>query len=233
MDYDVSSHVGLRKLARRVASCRLCPRLVKYLRDAHAKWPDHRCKPVPGWGDPNARLVIVGLAPGMHGANKTGRMFTYDSSGTWLYGALHSVGLSSRPVSKTPGDGLRLIDTYITSAGRCAPPQNKPLPAELQACRPFLIEELNLLRRVRVILALGRIAHDAFLTIRGLRKSAYPFSHAGVHLLEDGLTLLDSYHPSRQNTNTGKLTRAMWLGVFRRAKALMDSPPRPTARRGS
>lgn len=220
MDYDVPRLPGLEILARRVASCRKCPRLVKYLADARRKWPDHRCRPVPGWGDPRARVLIVGLAPGMHGANKTGRMFTFDSSGSWVYGALHDVGLASRAVSRAPGDGLRLLGVYITSAGRCAPPGNKPLPRELQACRPFLETEIRLLPRVRAYLALGRIAHDALLTLYGLRKSAYAFGHAAEHSLPDGRILVDSYHPSRQNTNTGKLTRGMWRRVFRRAGEL-------------
>jgi uracil-DNA glycosylase family 4 len=176
---------------------------------------------VPGWGDERPRLLIVGLAPGMHGANRTGRMFTWDSSGAWLYGALHAVGLSSRPVSSGPGDGLRLRGVWITSAGRCAPPGNKPTPEELAACRPYLETEMSCFRDVRVLLALGRIAHESLLRILGLRRGAFPFAHAAEHRLPDGRTLLDSYHPSRQNTNTGKLTKPMWRRVFRRAAALV------------
>jgi uracil-DNA glycosylase family 4 len=215
---------SLRRLAREISACRACPRLVRYLDDARAKWPDHRCRPVPGWGDPDPRLVIVGLAPGMHGAGKTGRMFTYDSSGAWLYGALHEVGLASRPVSRAPNDGLRLRGVWITAAARCAPPGTKPSPAELAACRPFLVRELELFRNVRVLLALGRIAHEALLRILGLKASSLPFSHAAEHPLPDGRLLLDSYHPSRQNTNTGRLTRPMWRKVFRRARVLMERP---------
>jgi uracil-DNA glycosylase family 4 len=152
-------------------------------------------------------------------------MFTWDSSGAWLYGALHAVGLASRPVSSGPGDGLRLRGVWITSAGRCAPPGNKPTPAELAACRPYLETEMSFFRDVRVLLALGRIAHESLLRILGLRRGAFPFAHAVEHRLPDGRTLLDSYHPSRQNTNTGKLTKPMWKCVFRRAAALVRARP--------
>jgi uracil-DNA glycosylase family 4 len=223
MDYDVPTTRPLARLAREISVCRACPRLVRYLDDARATWPDHRCRPVPGWGDADPALVIVGLAPGLHGAGKTGRMFTFDSSGRWLYGMLHEVGLASRPVSTGPGDGLRLRRTWITAAARCAPPGNKPTSAELDACRPHLARELQHFRRVRVLLALGRIAHDALLRHLGLRASSLPFSHAAEHALPDGRVLLDSYHPSRQNTNTGRLTRPMWRAVFRRARAIMEA----------
>ncbi len=216
VDFDVPRDPALRAIARRVAACRKCPRLVRYLAEARQKWPDHRCRPVPGWGDPDPTLVIVGLAPGMHGANKSGRMFTFDSSGAWLYGALHEIGLASRPVSRAPGDGLRLRGVYITSAGRCAPPGNKPTPSELAACRPYLVEELACFGRARVLLALGRIGHEALLRVLGLRPADFPFAHGAEHRLPDGRWLVDSYHPSRQNTNTGRLTRAMWRRVFRR-----------------
>ncbi len=232
MDCDMPAHPVLRKIARQVVSCTRCPRLVRYLAEAKGKWPDHRCLPVPGWGDPRARLVIVGLAPGMHGANKSGRMFTFDSSGAWLYGALHEVGLASRPASRAPGDGLRIPGVYITSAGRCAPPGNKPLPSELDACRPYLVAELAHFRDARVLLALGRIAHEAILRILGLRRGAYVFGHGSEHRLPDGRVLLDSYHPSRQNTNTGRLTRSKWRRVFRRARRLMESRPGSPARSG-
>ena len=148
-------------------------------------------------------------------------MFTWDSSGAWLYGALHAVGFSSRAVSKRPGDGLRLRGVWITSAARCAPPGNKPTPGELAACRPYLDEELRHFKSARVYLALGRIAHEAVLRSLGFRLSGFPFGHAAEHEFPDGRVLLDSYHPSRQNTNTGKLTQAMWRRVFRRARALM------------
>ena len=166
-------------------------------------------------------MIIVGLAPGMHGANKTGRMFTFDSSGSWLYGELHRQGLSSRPVSEFPGDGLRLKGIFITGAARCAPPRNRPDPGELEACRPYLAEELRRLQSARVILALGRIAHEAVLRILELRPRDFPFGHGGEHRLPDGRVLLDSYHPSRQNTQTGRLTRGMWSRVFTKARARM------------
>lgn len=221
----------LARVQMQVSACRRCPRLLKYLADAHAKWPDHRCKPVPAWGHERPRLIIVGLAPGMHGANRTGRMFTFDSSGQWLYGMLHEVGLASRPVSTGPGDGLKLRGVWITAAARCAPPGNKPLPAELDACRPYLEAELAHLpcrepgrtTGAPVILALGRIAHEAVLKCLKLRPRDFPFSHGAEHGLPDGRCLLDSYHCSRQNTNTGRLTRRMWRAVFLRARRLMTA----------
>ena len=166
---------------------------------------------------------MVGLAPGVHGANKTGRMFTFDSSGQWVYGALHAVGLASRPISQGPGDGLKLRGVWITAAGRCAPPGNKPTPGELAECRSYLDEEIRHFADVRVYLALGRIAHEATLRCLGLRLRDFPFGHSAEHALTDGRILLDSYHPSRQNTNTGRLTKPMWRAVFRRAAALMGS----------
>lgn len=205
-----------------VSACCRCPRLMAYLDDARARWPDHRCKPVPAWGDERPRLIIVGLAPGMHGANRTGRMFTFDSSGEWLYGMLHEVGLASRPVSVGPGDGLKLRGVWISAAARCAPPGNRPLPAELEACRPYLDAELRHLTGARVILALGRIAHEAVLKCLGLRLRDYPFGHGAEFRLPDGRLLLDSYHCSRQNTNTGVLTRSMWRRIFQRARRLMS-----------
>jgi uracil-DNA glycosylase family 4 len=222
VDYDKPRNPVLARLARQIRACRRCPRLVSYLDQARVKWPDHRCRPVPGWGDERPRLVIVGLAPGLHGANRTGRMFTFDSSGAWLYGMLHEVGLASRPISKGPGDGLRLRGVYIAAAARCAPPGNKPQPAELRACRPYLGSELSHLTGARLILSLGRIAHDAVLRCLELRPSDFPFGHGAEYRLPDGRRLLDSYHPSRQNTNTGRLTRQMWRAVFRRAAVLAN-----------
>lgn len=220
MDQDRPRTPALARLARRIVSCRACPRLVRYLAGAKAKWPDHRCRPVPGWGDERPRIVMVGLAPGMHGANKSGRMFTFDSSGAWVYGALHAVGLASRPVSLRPGDGLRLRGVWITAAGRCAPPGNRPTPGELAQCRPYLEEELRHFAGARVYLALGRIAHESVLRCLGLRLRDFPFAHAAEHALPGGRILLDSYHPSRLNTNTGRLTKPMWSRVFRRASRL-------------
>jgi uracil-DNA glycosylase family 4 len=192
---------------------------VQHLSDAKARWPEYWCRPVPGWGDPRARILVVGLAPGLHGANRSGRMFTFDASGRWLYGTLHAVGLASRPVSTAPNDGLALRGVYITAAARCAPPQNRPTPAELDACRPFLAREIERLATVRVVVALGRIAHDAVLRTLGRRLAAHPFAHGAEHRL-DRFLLLDSYHCSRQNTNTGRLTRRMFRRVFVRAARL-------------
>ena len=184
-------------------------------------------KPVPGWGDPAARLLVVGLAPAAHGGNRTGRMFTGDSSGDWLYEALHQFGFASQPTSISRDDGQRLQDCWISAAARCAPPGNRPLPIELARCQTYLEDELRLLTHVRVVLVLGRIAHDAFLRGAGwwerLTPGARPhFGHGATASLPDGRTLVSSFHPSRQNTNTGRLTRAMWYGVFRRVRRLID-----------
>jgi uracil-DNA glycosylase family 4 len=224
-EQDRLSDPVLARIARRVTACRTCPRLAAYLDAAKLKWPDHRCKPVPGWGDERPRLILVGLAPAIHGANRTGRMFSFDSSGAWVYGMLHQVGLASRPVSERPGDGLQLHGVYITAAARCAPPGNKPLPVELTACRPYLEAELRHLSQACIILALGRIAHEAVLKCLKLRFRDFPFSHGAEHRLPDGRRLIDSYHPSRQNTNTGRLTRAMWRAVFKRASRLAKASP--------
>jgi len=188
---------------------------------------DYWGKPVPPFGDPRARLLVVGLAPAAHGGNRTGRMFTGDSSGDWLYAALHKFGFANQPTSTDRADGLRLRDCYITAAARCAPPDNKPTTAELDRCRPYLEAEIELLTRVRVVVTLGRIAHEAWLKAAGwwsrLAPCARPkFSHGVECVLPDGTIVMASYHPSRQNTNTGKLTRAMWEGVFRRARKMVD-----------
>jgi uracil-DNA glycosylase len=179
-------------------------------------------RPVPSFGDPEARLVIVGLAPAAHGANRTGRMFTGDRSGDWLYGALHAFGFANRPASSDRGDGLLLRDAWITAAARCAPPDNKPTNDELGACRSFLMEELGLLKRKRVVLALGRIAFDAYLAARlaeGLpvARPRPTFAH-GARLELGDVLLLCSYHPSQQNTFTGRLTRDAFHGVFAQAR---------------
>ncbi len=217
--HDRPRHRGLARVADDIVACRACPRLTAYLDASRARFPDHWCRPVPGFGDPGARLLVVGLAPGLHGANKTGRVFTFDSSGEWLYRALHEVGLASAAISRGPRDGLVLSDVFITGAARCAPPQNKPTPDEVARCRPFLEAELGHLGRVRVAVALGRIAHDQLLRARGLRPAAFAFAHGAEHALP-GLHLIDSYHCSRQNTNTGRLTRAMFARIFARAAQL-------------
>ena len=214
-------------------SCERCPRLVAYRRQiARTKKREFRDwtywgRPVPAFGDPAARLLIVGLAPAAHGANRTGRMFTGDSSGNWLYEALHRYGFADRPASESRDDGLRLIGCWITAAARCAPPDNKPTPEELLRCRPYLERELGLLRSVKVVLVLGRIAWESWLRASGwwdrLEPTARPpFAHGAEATLPDGRILLASFHPSRQNTNTGKLTREMWYGIFARARELVD-----------
>lgn len=221
-------------LERAIVSCEACPRLVAHCREvartkrrayaAETYWG----RPVPGFGDPRARLLLVGLAPGAHGANRTGRMFTGDASGDWLYPALHRSGFASQPESTHRGDGLTLRDCWIAAAGRCAPPDNKPSPDELARCRPFLAAELALLQQVRVVVALGRIGHEAFLRASGWWERFAPrerpaFAHAAEAALPDGRTLLSSFHPSRQNTQTGRLTRAMWHAVFDRARVLVQA----------
>jgi uracil-DNA glycosylase len=224
---------SLAAVTRDVIACERCPRLRAHCeqvaREKRRAYIDQEYwgKPVPGFGDPRARLVIVGLAPGAHGSNRTGRMFTGDASGDWLYAVLHREGFASQPESASRDDGQRLSDCWITAAGRCAPPGNKPTPAELDRCRPYLSGELRLLSRARVVLALGRIGHEAWLRASGwwerLPARERPrFAHAAEALLPDGVTLLASFHPSRQNTQTGKLTLAMWRAVFARARRLVD-----------
>jgi len=182
-------------------------------------------RPVPGFGDPAARLLVVGLAPAAHGGNRTGRVFTGDSSGDWLYGALHRFGWTNQPTSTGRDDGLVLTGAWVTAAARCAPPANKPTPEEFAACRSHLQAELELLTEVRVVLALGSLAHEHYLRAAGWwermpARERPKFAHGSESVLPDGRTLLASYHPSRQNTNTGTLTRAMWDSVFRRAREL-------------
>jgi len=225
---------SLAAVSRAVVVCESCSRLRAYCRKvAREKRRAYRDqaywgRPVPGFGDPHARLVIVGLAPGAHGSNRTGRMFTGDASGDWLYGALHRTGFASQPESVSRDDGLALTGCWITAACRCAPPGNKPASVELDRCRGFLAAELRLLERSRVVLALGRIGHEAWLKASGwweeLPSAERPrFAHAAETRMPDGRILLASYHPSRQNTQTGRLTRAMWDAVFTRARDLVDA----------
>lgn len=225
----------LHLLQQEIITCERCARLRHYCTEvARNKVRRYRSleywgKPVPGFGDPEARLLILGLAPGAHGANRTGRMFTGDDSGHWLYGALYEFGFANQPVATDRHDGLRLMDAYISNVARCAPPDNKPLPGELAACRPFLQRELGLLRRVRVVLALGQIAFAGYL--RALKQEGRSvgrpaFAHGAVHRFADPdlPALICSYHPSRQNTQTGKLTREMWRAVFTLARELLAAP---------
>lgn len=228
---------SLRSLHAMIVDCDRCPRLREYCAAIAAEKKrafrdqEYWGRPVPGFGDPRARLLIVGLAPAAHGGNRTGRVFTGDSSGSWLYEELHHVGFASQPFSTGRDDGQRLSDAYITAAAHCAPPANKPTPAELAHCRGWLEAEIRLLTRVRVVLALGRIAHDAWLRATGLRalpaRQRPAFAHGAETRLASGITLLCSYHPSRQNTNTGTLTRAMWREIFRRVRKRVDELGRP------
>ncbi len=219
--------MNLEALHSQIAACRACPRLVAWReqvgREKRAAYRDHNywAKPVPGFGDPDARILIFGLAPGAHGSNRTGRPFTGDASGDFLYPALYRAGLSSQPTSSHKGDGLVLRGVYITAAVRCAPPGNKPSPLELRTCATWTAQELALLPHLKVYLALGQIAHQALLDYHGLRKSHYPFRHASEYQVEERV-LLSSYHVSRQNTNTGKLTAAMFDAILRRARALAE-----------
>jgi uracil-DNA glycosylase family 4 len=196
------------------ASCRRCPRPAQFPEEVRAAYPDHRCLPVPPFGDPNARLVIVGLAPGMHGANATGRPFTGDYAGILLYETLHAYGYASSPLSRTAADSITLVDCRITNAVKCLPPANKPLPEEMRNCNDYLTADLALLQPGGIVLALGRIAHDAALLALRERRSAHTFGHGAMHALPNGVALFDSYHCSRYNTNTGRLTAAMFRAVF-------------------
>jgi uracil-DNA glycosylase family 4 len=216
-----------------VIACTRCPRLVEYRqriarekRRAYVDW-DYWGKPVPGFGDPDARVLVLGLAPGAHGSNRTGRPFTGDASGKFMYPILYEAGFSNQPDATKRGDGLELRDLYITAAVRCAPPDNKPLPQELSNCAPYLDREIDGLKNVRVVVALGRIGFDAYLNYlkrRGLPpiRNLYPFRHGASYKMPDGKILLASYHPSNQNTQTGKLTRPMFTKIFEEAARLAD-----------
>jgi len=201
-------------------ACRRCPRLGKFLDAVRLKEPGYFCAPVPAFGDPQARLLIVGLAPGMHGANRTGRPFTGDHAGILLYATLHKFGLASGPISAAADDGLQLLDTRITNSVKCLPPANKPLPIEIKACNEFLRAELSQSHAVRVILALGAVAHTAVLRAYDLPAGAHRFAHAAEHPISGDRVLLDSYHCSRYNTQTRRLTAAMFEGVIGRARDL-------------
>ena len=219
------------QLNRDVIRCRACPRLVAHretiARVKRRQFRDETYwgRPLPGFGDPRARLLLVGLAPAAHGGNRTGRMFTGDQSGEWLMRALHGAGFASLPTSERSDDGLRLRDAYITAAARCAPPDNRPTLDELARCRPYLLRERALLARVRVIVALGQIGFTTVLAIERARGVTLPrplprFAH-GAETVLGSVVLIASYHPSRQNTQTGRLTAAMLSAVFGRARALL------------
>ena len=201
-------------------TCRRCPRLAAFLDAVQLEEPDYYCRPVPPFGDPAARLLIVGLAPGMHGANRTGRPFTGDHAGILLYATLHKLGLASGPVSTSTDDGLELIDARITNSVKCLPPANKPLPLEIKVCNDFLRAELEASRSARVILALGAIAHAAVLRASDLAGGAYRFAHGAEHALSNDRVLVDSYHCSRYNTQTRRLTTPMFEDVVGRAREL-------------
>ena len=225
----------LEKLQRIVVRCRKCPRLVAYLREVSEHKPrryrdwDYWSKPLPSFGDPDARVLIVGLAPAAQGGNRTGRMFTGDRSGEWLFRTLYQFGFANQPNSVRRDDGFKLNDCYITATIRCAPPENKPLPEEIENCRPYFLEELDLLRNVRVIVPLGQIAFSqALKSLRlcGLEIPTLAFGHGKIYSLQtpnpvrnadlhSPQTLITTYHPSQQNTQTGKLTKAMFHKIFR------------------
>ena len=210
------------------ADCRRCPRLAAFLDAVHARHPQYHCRPVPPFGAADARLVIVGLAPGMHGANATGRPFTGDHAGILLYATLFKFGLATAPESRSSSDGLRLIDTRITNAVKCLPPGNAPSPAEARQCNAYLAAELSVLPAGAAVLALGRIAHDAALRALGLPSRGHAFAHGAEHPLERGACLFDSYHCSRYNTQTRRLTAAMFEQVFAAiARHLAHSTGRP------
>ena len=229
---------ALSVLEQQVVACTKCPRLITHCRAvaaakrrAYMDW-DYWGKPVPSFGDPSARLLIIGLAPGAHGANRTGRLFTGDRSGDFLFKVLYETGFASQPSSKSRDDGLTLRNAYITAAARCAPPANKLTPEEMRTCRPYLERELVLLRNVRVVVALGKVAFDVYLSIlcdrgRIASRSAFTFGHNVAHETGPGQPLLiSSYHPSQQNTSTGRLTESMLREVLERARTLTTKTQR-------
>lgn len=222
----------LRELQQKVVRCRKCARLTAYLREVEKRKPrryrewQYWSKPLPSFGDPNARLLIVGLAPAAHGGNRTGRMFAGDRSGEWLFRALHEFGFANQAQSTHLGDGLKLKDCYITATIRCAPPQNKPLPEEIENCRPYFLSEISLLQNAKVIVPLGQIALTQ--TIKSMRQAGaevppLDFGHGRVYPLESSQTIITTYHPSQQNTQTGKLTKPMFHGIFRMVRKRLEA----------
>jgi uracil-DNA glycosylase family 4 len=231
VDRVATGALALENLNARIVACRLCPRLTEYreqvARDKRRAYLDHEYwgRPVPSFGDPNARVLILGLAPGAHGSNRTGRPFTGDGSGNFLYPVLYESGFASQPNSVSRDDGMRLHDAWISAVVRCAPPGNKPLPSEIVQCRSYLDEEIAALARLRVVVCLGKIAFDGYVAhlIRVgaiVRRGELCFSHGAEFEVPQGRHLLATYHPSLQNTNTGKLTAAMFLNIFTRAQSL-------------
>jgi uracil-DNA glycosylase family 4 len=224
----------IEQLQNDIMDCTRCPRLVAFRaqvalekRRQYRHW-EYWGKPLPSFGDALGRLLIIGLAPAAHGGNRTGRMFTGDQSGDWVYGTLHRFGFANQPTAHHRDDGLTLQDAYITAAAHCVPPANKPSAAELTACRTYLLRELPLLRQVRVVVPLGKIAFDAYLAARRELRPPPPqarprFRHGIETALPEGILLLASYHPSRQNTQTGRLTQAMFDAIFARARAVLDA----------
>lgn len=228
-----SSPRTLEVFNRRLVACELCPRLrehsteiARVRRRAYADWT-YWGKPVPSFGDPAARVLALGLAPGAHGSNRTGRPFTGDGSGEFLFPTLYDAGFASQPIATSRDDGMTLAGLWINSVARCAPPGNKPTPEELRNCAPWLDQEMALLTNLRVVVCLGRIAFEGLLswaqrTGHITSRSGYTFGHAAEHTLPNGFHVIASFHPSLQNTNTGKLTRPMFLAVFQRARTLAD-----------
>lgn len=201
-------------------SCTRCPRLASFLAESHERYPDYWSRPVPSFGAEKPKIVLVGLAPGLHGANRSGRPFTGDYAGILLYETLHELGLSTRPQSVSAEDDLKLINTRIVNSVKCVPPENKPLPAEIRNCNSYLRAELKRLPSAKVFVALGRVAHDAALMALDIKRTAFVFAHGAEHDLGDGRWLVDSYHCSRYNTQTGRLTAEMFKAVLARACAL-------------
>lgn len=229
---------SLAQLNAEIVACSRCVRLREHCanvasvrRRAYADW-EYWGKPVPSFGDPKARVLALGLAPGAHGSNRTGRPFTGDGSGDFLYPVLHDAGFASQPKASSRDDGMKLNDLWITSVGRCAPPDNKPTPEELRNCAPWLDEEMRLLRNLRVVVCLGRIAFDGLLNWAQREghldsRKGFVFGHGVEYTLPNALRVIASYHPSLQNTNTGKLTRPMFLKIFQRARAVAENVPAP------
>lgn len=229
----VSSSAALKAFNERMTACELCPRLRAYCKEvarvrrrAYAEW-EYWGKPVPSFGDPAARVMALGLAPGAHGSNRTGRPFTGDGSGDFLYPVLYETGFASQPKAASLNDGMKLHGLWICSVARCAPPGNKPTTEELRNCAPWLDEEFGLLKKLRVVVCLGRIAFDGLLAHaqrsgQSVSRSAYLFKHGAEYEFQSGLRVITSFHPSLQNTNTGRLTKPMFLNIFNRARQLAD-----------